>query len=255
MDFLVAYDTDKGIRKTTNQDSFCIKVAESLKEKISFVILCDGMGGLSKGELASATVIRRFSLWFDINMERLLKEELSSEILRKEWEEIILEQNGIISNYGKRHGEKLGTTLVALLIKNNFYYAINIGDSRIYEIYDSVKQITKDHTLVAREIERGNITEEQAINDPRKSVLLQCVGASNTIDLDFFVNKIKKDSLFLICSDGFRNKISKKELFDVFNPKTLYSQEILKSKIRELIELNKVRKELDNITAIAIKVY
>ncbi|MDY4079305.1 MAG: PP2C family serine/threonine-protein phosphatase [Clostridium sp.] len=255
MKFLVSYCTDKGIKKDVNQDSFCVKLAKWNGKEIIFVAICDGMGGLSDGELASASVIRAFSSWFDNEILQLLERGISLEILRERWEKIIFEQNKLISTYGKNKNKKLGTTVVCFMGVEENYYIANVGDSRAYEIYDSVKQITKDHTLIAREIELGNITEEEAKQDSRKNILLQCVGASEKINVDFFVNRLKKDSSYLLCSDGFRNKISKKEIYKALNPNILTSNEIINLKINELIEISKSRKEKDNITAVLVKTY
>lgn len=72
MDFLIAAHTDVGIRKKTNQDSVLIKVADTDCGKVCFAAVCDGMGGLRKGELASATLIRDFSDWFDSEFPEIL---------------------------------------------------------------------------------------------------------------------------------------------------------------------------------------
>ena len=201
MNFLVESHTDVGIKKTTNQDSFCAKIANTSLGKVVFVVLCDGMGGLAKGELASATVVRAFSKWFCERFPVLISEGITAELIREEWEKIVLEQNGKIANYGKRNEVSLGTTLTSMLIVNDIYYIVNVGDSRAYEITDYVRQITKDHTLVAREVERGNITQEQAQKDPRRNILLQCVGASSIINIDFSIIIIRIDSgsIVIIC--------------------------------------------------------
>ena len=68
MHYIAIGDTDKGIIKKTNQDSLLIKHGKSEKGEILLAIICDGMGGLEKGELASATVIREFTNWFDNNL-------------------------------------------------------------------------------------------------------------------------------------------------------------------------------------------
>ena len=65
MRYLIAAHTDVGIKKKTNQDSYMIKEAQTKMGRIFFGVLCDGMGGLSNGELASATVIRAMEQWFD----------------------------------------------------------------------------------------------------------------------------------------------------------------------------------------------
>ena len=64
MDYLVAVHTDVGIRKSTNQDSVLLQTAHTNLGNIAFGCVCDGMGGLAKGELASATLINAFAAWF-----------------------------------------------------------------------------------------------------------------------------------------------------------------------------------------------
>ena len=65
MNFLTAYCTDIGVKRPTNQDSLCIKTAHTSKGNTSLIVVCDGMGGLQKGELASASVVKAFSAWFE----------------------------------------------------------------------------------------------------------------------------------------------------------------------------------------------
>ena len=95
MDFLIAAHTDVGIRKKTNQDSVLIKVADTDCGKVCFAAVCDGMGGLRKGELASATLIRDFSDWFDSEFPeiRLFFEKAGKEsfpFVQKNWKDILL---------------------------------------------------------------------------------------------------------------------------------------------------------------------
>lgn len=255
MNFLVECHTDVGIKKTTNQDSFSAKIADTSLGKVVFVVLCDGMGGLAKGELASATVVNAFCKWFTDSFPILITKGITAELIREEWEKIVFEQNGRISNYGKKNNVSLGTTLTVMLIVNDIYYIVNVGDSRAYEITDYLRQITKDHTLVAREVERGNLTQEQAQSDPRKNILLQCVGASNVINVDFFTNRIKKNSVYFISSDGFRNRISPQEIFEAFNPSSLVDENTIKENAIRLVELGKSRMEKDNISVVVVKSY
>ena len=73
MNFLVSASTDKGIKKNTNQDSLAIKVAETTIGKITLALVCDGMGGLQQGEVASANLTLAFSNWFDNDLPQLLQ--------------------------------------------------------------------------------------------------------------------------------------------------------------------------------------
>lgn len=68
MDYITACDTDIGISKKINQDSVCVKTANTATGKAALVLVCDGMGGLSRGELASAEVVRSFAEWFDAEL-------------------------------------------------------------------------------------------------------------------------------------------------------------------------------------------
>lgn len=159
-------------------------------------------------------------------------------------------------NYGAERGFNLGTTIAALMITQRRYYIVNVGDSRVYEISSSaVKQLTEDQTVVARELKYGRITPEQAKTDPRKSVLLQCVGASQTVNPEFYFGTPMQNSVYMICSDGFRHEISNDEIYRYFHAENNNSAEMMSSNIRQLIEINKQRMEKDNITAALIRTF
>lgn len=254
MGFLTAYHTDIGIKKKTNQDALLLKTAETPKGMVGFFVVCDGMGGLSQGELASATVIRGLSEWFDSEMPSICVSNLDdSEIFRK-LELKIKELNQRILDYGEANHVKLGTTITAMLVLYSKYYIFHVGDSRAYQINDELFQLTKDQTLVAREVERGNITEEQAKVDPRRNVLLQCIGATREIDIEFSVGELSSQSVFILCSDGFYHQIKEKELMIQLNPETLNDKEEANDKLRQLVEVVKRRQEVDNISILLVKV-
>ncbi|MBQ3587760.1 MAG: serine/threonine-protein phosphatase, partial [Oscillospiraceae bacterium] len=106
MRFLSIAETDVGIAKATNQDSLLIKHAYYKESEILMAIICDGMGGLSHGELASATVIRRFSDWFEKNLAAELK-NLDMTIVGHKWAAILKNLNIRIAEYGRKIGESL----------------------------------------------------------------------------------------------------------------------------------------------------
>lgn len=253
MNYIGMAVTDIGISKKTNQDSVCIKIAQKPDgDQVVMVVMCDGMGGLEKGELASATVIRYFSEWFE-NVLPYYIESYTWEALGEEWRKIVIEQNQRISNFGKLLRVSLGTTLSAMLILNNQYMIVHVGDSRIYQIKDGIEQLTEDQTFIAREIKLGNMTVEQAMTDPRRNVLLQCVGASTIVEPAIFYGTVEPDSAFLFCTDGFRHVISEQEMYDVFKVEQLKDQEDMGQKMQYLIDVVKSRKEKDNITTAIIK--
>lgn len=254
MAFLTAHHTDIGIKKKTNQDALLLKTAKTPKGPVGLFIVCDGMGGLSHGELASATVIRGMAEWFDVEMPRLSNSEHFEEEIYSKVETCIKQLNEKILHYGETRKVKLGTTLTALLIVHNKYFIAQIGDSRAYSISNSLNQLTQDQTLVAREVDRGNISEEQAKVDPRRNVLLQCVGAAKEIEVDFSTGDVNKNTVFMLCSDGFYHQISEEELALNLNPETIKNDQHLKDKVVQLVELVKTRNEVDNISVVAAKV-
>lgn len=255
MNFIVSANTDIGIVKNTNQDSLSVKVLNTSIGRMSFAILCDGMGGLAKGEVASASVIRAFDEWVNTELPLLCNAPLDENVVKAQWEKILLDQNNIIKTYGARQGVKLGTTAVVMLLTDNQYFIMNVGDSRAYEFTDTMAQLTNDQTFVAREVALGNMTPEQAEVDERRSVLLQCIGASEEVYPDFFVGETKLNATYMLCSDGFRHEITPDEIFAKFQPGVLMDDSTMNQNTLDLIELNKQRNERDNISVVLVRTY
>lgn len=255
MNFIVTARTDVGLTKSTNQDSASMRIANTPQGRMAFAVLCDGMGGLDKGEVASAAVIRAFDDWFRNSLPLLCGKELEDSVIRTQWEQIIADQNTIIKRYGARQGVRLGTTVAAILITQTRYYILNVGDSRVYEIGYGVKQLTTDQTFVAREVALGNMTEEQARTDERRNVLLQCVGASDEVYPEMVFGEPNGNAVYMLCSDGFRHEISENEIYERLNPNVLLSEEDMNYNSDALIELNKARMERDNITVALVRTF
>lgn len=253
MNFMIAADTDIGVVRNTNQDSIACLVGQTNNSAYAFGVVCDGMGGLAKGELASATLINAMVSWFKTDFPKLLAKGLEDNDIRTQWTEIVRSNNARIMEYGAANGFNLGTTVSAILLTEQRYYIINVGDSGIYEITDCTKQLTEDQTVVAREVKYGRLTPEQAKRDPRKSVLLQCVGATKNVDPDFFFGTPVAGAVYLLCSDGFRHEISDDEMYRFFSASINTTPDLMAGHIRELIEINKQRGEKDNISAALIR--
>ena len=122
MNFIVSAKTDIGIVKNTNQDSLSVKIINTSIGRMSFAVLCDGMGGLAKGEVASASVIRAFDEWTRNDFPLLCRDNIDGNTIRAQWETILREQNNTIKKYGIKQGVRLGTTAVIVLITENNYY-------------------------------------------------------------------------------------------------------------------------------------
>ncbi len=253
MRYIAVAETDVGISKNTNEDSVLIKHAKCNLGEILLAIVCDGLGGLDKGELASATVIREFARWFDEELPFEL-ENLNMQIMGEKWALLIKDLNVKMLEYGYKTGKNMGTTFTGLLMIEDKYMIGHVGDTRVYYINNSIKQLTTDQTYVAREIRKGTLTVEEAKIDKRRNMLLQCVGASSKVEPDIIQGVCEKGT-YMLCSDGFRHKITEDEIYGAFCPMNLTNKEAMYSHIRRLIDENKRRKEKDNISTILIKAY
>ena len=211
MHFTVTADTDVGIIKETNQDSIIVRHGKYSGGEVLMAVVCDGMGGLEKGELASATVIRAFLQWFGEELAYEL-ENLDMRVIGARWSLMLKELNARILEYGQARGISLGTTFTGMLFVGEQYVIVHVGDTRAYQIGKSIRQITADQTFVAQEIERGDMTAEQARTDKRRNMLLQCVGASDLLKPDVLVGRTEK-GVYMLCSDGFRNEVAKREMY------------------------------------------
>ena len=267
--FKAAGYSTKGAVKPSNQDSFLIKVANTSLGDVALVVVADGMGGLSKGELASAQVVRAMDQWFENKLPGYLEAMGSSvagleRLVEAQWNGLVQELNISILQYGKRNRLNLGTTFTAMLCVGSRYSIAHVGDSRVYQITEGkAVQLTEDQTLVQRELSAGRITEEEALVHPQRNVLLQCVGASREVMPQVISGSLNKGATYLLCSDGFRHELTEEELLERFAPAALEGlwnsgsdglpcYEGIETSIRECVEQLEARGEKDNITAVVL---
>lgn len=254
MRYFAAAETDIGTTKKSNQDSLLIKHAESSEGEILMTVICDGMGGLQRGEVASAAVIEHFACWFDEELPEELW-NIDMDVIGCKWEFMLKELNLKIMEYGRKSNVTLGTTFTGLLCIDDKYLIGHVGDTRLYQIdpgSSAVKQLTEDHTLVAREIREGKLSYEQAERDKRRNILLQCIGASGRVTPQIITGKLQGGT-YLLCSDGFRHKINEEYFHENFNAGTIVSRETIHDKLHQAISTVKARGEQDNISAILVK--
>ncbi|WP_405346003.1 PP2C family protein-serine/threonine phosphatase [Ruminococcus sp.] len=254
MSFLATVHTDAGIGKENNQDSALQIEARTDFGDVMLSVVCDGMGGLDKGEVASATVIEAFGEWFEKELPKLIHLEDVERMIFGEWEELILDCNQKISAYADELRIKMGTTLNAILFLRGRYYIANVGDSRAYLLSDGLYQLTKDQTLVQREVDMGRLTAEKAAVSPRRNILLQCVGASPIVTPDYYSGSFAAGQVYMQCSDGFRHVVTGEEIYRYLNTQELTDEQKMADNAVYLTELNKNRQEKDNITVLLVKV-
>lgn len=242
--------TDIGIKKSVNQDSLAFRTMNTFLGEVVFAIVCDGMGGLQEGEVASATVTTAFLDWFDDELPLLLESGINDRYIKTIWEQKLTTLNQVLVQYGNQSNMKIGTTMNLFLGIGKVAYVMNIGDTRLYEIGKELNQMTIDHTFVNRELEAGRLTQEEVQNHPKKHVLTSCVGVNDKLDCDFYKLDFLEDHLYLICSDGFRNNLTAEMLLETVNDGSHISNSNLGHKLTSLTEWVKNSGEKDNISSI-----
>lgn len=241
--------TDKGLIRNENQDYFkCMEFSD-----VMVCVVCDGMGGLSYGALASEIAAESFcSKFYELSQEYLnnpLAYSLSiNNIIKKsvEFSNTYLYNKSIELNC---RGD-MGTTLVCAVVYNNTLYSVNVGDSRLYEIQDNnVLQITKDHTYVQLLLDMKMISEDEAEKYDNNAIT-RGIGLDESIDIDTYVIEINENTVYLLCSDGLYKMINNDDIGMVSdmiknNTDISYMTDVL---INKAI----VGGGMDNITAVLI---
>lgn len=220
--------SDKGKKRLVNEDSFLIK------ENILGV--ADGMGGHQAGEIASLTALKAIaSLTWPAKKspQTFLKEAFA------------LANEQVLSKSKTLAFEGMGTTLTVALINNDDLWIGHIGDSRAYLITDNrLQRLTTDHSLVNKLVKIGQLSEEEAKNDPRKHVITKAIGGQQSITPDITVTKFKSGDRLLLCTDGLTNELTEAEILAIAS---VNSPDVAGKK---LVELANQKGGADNITVV-----
>ncbi|MDD3223251.1 MAG: serine/threonine-protein phosphatase [Clostridium sp.] len=251
MGIVVGAVSDKGNVKKLNQDNFLIKIYQNQKKNCALFVMCDGIGGLSNGEVASSIAVKYFKEWFKNNFQ-VVTEDLSEKKVINLMSNALNEVNNRIIKYGQDMSIKLGTTVSALLFLNIKYFIVHVGDSRIYKLNSKINQLTEDHTYVAMSVKNKTMTKEEARNNPKKHILTQCIGVKKNIDIYKAMGKIYKNDFFILCCDGLYNKIQEKELLNNIKSLKEINNETLQGCAQKCVNVVKNRGEVDNISMIIV---
>ena len=179
-------------------------------------VLCDGMGGHEKGEVASQTVCQSLATWFENNLKP--DEPFSDDRLREAIEFAYAE----LDKYADDNPRQMGTTLTLLYIGSKGITAAHMGDSRIYHIRPDVGVLyqTRDHSLVFDLFQAGEITYEQMATFPQKNIVTRAMtpGEDNRMRSDIIhITDIQPNDYFYMCSDGMMEKMTNNELLTLFS--------------------------------------
>ncbi len=231
------YITDTGKVREHNEDSVTI-INNNNNEYLMAV--ADGMGGHRAGEVASNLAIKH------LENEFFALESIGSKTDAVIWlKQMVDKINELIIEYSERYPDSkgLGTTLVVAIVTENYILVGNIGDSSGFAMKENkLYKVTHDHTLVNLLAEAGKITEQEAMNHPKKNILMKALGALEEIDIDVFDVDMSVDKI-LLCSDGLTNLVTIDQIEKILNSDLNYEDQIIR-----LVKKANNRGGIDNIS-------
>lgn len=239
---MISYErTDVGVKRKVNQDT--IYASDTRVGKLpNLYIVADGMGGELAGDYASAKcveiIIDSITNSNELETVRILEQAIQTANNR-----IFTESHKDSSKTG------MGTTLVLATVFDGHLYVANVGDSRLYVANGAMlKQVTKDHSVVAELVRTGELDKDDAKYDKRKNMITRAIGAEETITPDYFDVEISGNEHILLCSDGLTNMVEDQEIYEI-----LTSEETIESRANKLVERANANGGKDNVSVIIIE--
>ncbi len=233
--------SDLGKTRPNNEDF----ATTELYNDYAILILADGMGGHSGGEIASDIAVKSAMEYIKSKLEKNLssKEILSvlREAVKKANEEVYKASENDKELFG------MGTTIDICVIKEKDVFIAHVGDSRVYKITKKgeIEKITRDHSLVEYMVETGAITPEEAAHHPQKNIITRALGTNPLVEADTFTTQIDKSDKLLLCTDGLTNMVEEERIADL-----LSQSKSPDSAAKSLVEEANKKGGTDNITVI-----
>lgn len=236
--------TDIGRRRELNEDSIFVSNIP-VGELPNLYIVADGMGGHNAGEIASSLSVEYFCEFISNNS--LKDDEILDTIVGgvKYANDKVYQESLKNESYSN-----MGTTFLASVIKNDRIYIAHVGDCRLYKSNSNeMLQITTDHTYVMEMLKAGEISFDEAQNNPKSNIITRAVGVDSDVNVDGLFCDISENDRIILCSDGLYGMLTDKEIFDIISD-TRFSVE---EKVGRLIESALSNGGKDNISVIVIE--
>lgn len=244
--------SDIGQVRERNEDAY-LAVDLSLQNDdgltpIGLYIIADGMGGHQKGEIASsvAAQVSARHIMQDVFLPFLSGYE--KEGPHRPINEALIQAVQSANQAVYQHAPEAGTTLTIALVFGRKVYVAHVGDSRAYIFNQSeLRQITQDHSLVARLVELGQATPEEALTHMHRNVLYRAVGQGSSLEVDTYLQSLPVGSYLLLCSDGLWGMVSDRDMIDI-----LTNAPTLQKALEQLVAKANQNGGEDNITALLV---
>lgn len=238
----VVAKSDVGMTRKENQDRvFVNQIGEAV-----IAVVCDGMGGVQSGGIASEVAANAVFDRLSINY----RDGADSNSIRNMLLTSLTAANTIVYQKSLQDDDKsgMGTTCVGAVVNNGKAYIANIGDSRAYLITtDKITQITNDHTFVEMLYEKGEIEKEEINTHEMSHIITKAIGVEKDVKPDYFEIDLEENSIILICTDGLTNYCDDEKIFQIVNGKSVDIA------INDLINYANDEGGKDNITIALIK--
>lgn len=189
-------------------------------DELGLYIVCDGVGGNAKGEVASAESVELVHSWVrrwrkTLNTFVAEPSAENSGLVRRLLESAVQSACYMVFGMGQLDPRQKGmsSTLSSLLVSGGTAFIAQVGDSRVYLCRDGkTAQLTEDHTLVNFRLKLGLITAEEAANSPGKNVITRAVGHQDYVEVDTIDLEVNPGDRFVLCSDGLHGYLADGEI-------------------------------------------
>lgn len=236
MDFLTGVYWCRGRAAKKNQDALLLQQVLTRRGRVLMAAVCDGMGGVSKGEAAGGYVAERLQEWFYTDFLWMLYKKKRIWVIRRSLDRLVYHMQQQMRRYAGKEGCSLGTTMTVLVAWEKAWLLWHLGDSRVYRLRRGrMEQLTTDHVHGA-----GQLTK--------------CVGSFGNFVPEHKMGTVSLGEGFLLCSDGFRRQITEQELRDVLLSAQLRDEAQVERRLQEIGEACMRRGERDNLSAVYVRV-
>ena len=243
--------TDVGCVRKNNEDSL------GWDQRLGVYVVCDGMGGAQAGEVASKMGVDLVLDYFRKGKESGVYPAFGDvpaevSLAGKQLASAIQRANTAIFETGetKQTQQGMGTTIVAVVLRENFMTIAHAGDSRIYRLRDGVlEQLTQDHSLVAEQVRRGLITVEQAEQSDLQNIIIRALGSEEKLEPDVQDLIASCNDMYLLATDGLTKLVKPDSVKSI-----LESSRSLDAACEDLIKAAKDKGGDDNITCLLLRI-
>lgn len=237
--------SDVGLRRQENQDTFAFEAFDAPDSIVA--VVCDGMGGVNGGRLASAVAVSTFMQ----ELRTQAREGMTTEQKREMASFCVSKANTAVYERSLEDAayRGMGTTLVSAIVSAGVAVVCNVGDSRAYHIGSGeIARVTRDHSVVENLIEAGDITPEEARTHPNRNLITRALGPERAIRCDTYEVALAEGDWLLLCSDGLVVTVTDDEMLEV-----ALSEDDCEKVLDRLLALSKERGAPDNVTAVLIR--